>query len=450
MTNYTQNNQFLSEQYAPCKLEFFDETLSIHGEIPFNLSGTLYRNGPNPRFSPKGRHHLFDGHGMIHKFYFQNKQVTYSNRWVHTERYKIENRFQQDVFGGLLDFQGRPISFTTVDRAYNAANTNLIWHAGKLLAFWEFGTPYEINPQDLSTTGTWWLSSQYRGAFTPHPKKDYVTGDLIAISSNGCSTLPACTLSTISKDGIVLNQITIPTPYRSMIHDFVLTDNYIVFPLLPAELDFSGDSAQIVSWRPQLGAFIGILSRHSKSDKVLWFEIETCYIYHFVNAYEKDNTIIIDAIVHEHVPLFVYDTDGQLIQAQHADLIRFQLDINQKTVEKTILNNQIYFHFPHIDYRYSGKVYSQFYASADNEIKQHILIDYNLQTNQYSSYHHGSDWYIGEPILADDYILILAINKKEENSALLIFSAQDIPLGPIALIEIPQHISSGFHGCWVK
>ncbi len=59
-------NPFLQGNFAPWRMEGTADDLEVIGEIPRDLNGTFYRNGPNPAYEPAGRYHWFDGDGMIH------------------------------------------------------------------------------------------------------------------------------------------------------------------------------------------------------------------------------------------------------------------------------------------------------------------------------------------------------------------------------------------------
>ena len=79
---YDSSNPFLSGNYAPWREEGDETDLLVDGEIPRELSGTLYRIGPNPHFPPRGRYHWFDGDGMIHGFTLRDGKASYRNRYV--------------------------------------------------------------------------------------------------------------------------------------------------------------------------------------------------------------------------------------------------------------------------------------------------------------------------------------------------------------------------------
>ena len=75
-------NPFLQGNYAPWPMEGDAPELAIEGELPRELDGTFYRNGPNPAYEPLGRYHWFDGDGMIHAIRLRDGRASYRNRWV--------------------------------------------------------------------------------------------------------------------------------------------------------------------------------------------------------------------------------------------------------------------------------------------------------------------------------------------------------------------------------
>ena len=80
----TAKSPYLLGSYAPVHAEIDGACELIAGEVPRDLHGLLVRNGPNPKYEPKGRYHWFDGDGMLHAFHIENGSVRYRNRWVRT------------------------------------------------------------------------------------------------------------------------------------------------------------------------------------------------------------------------------------------------------------------------------------------------------------------------------------------------------------------------------
>ena len=118
------------------------------GELPRELNGTLYRNGPNPQFEAPGAH-WFVGDGMLHAFHLENGRASYRNRWVRTPKWQAEHDAGRALFGGFgRKLPDAPASITTDS---GVANTNIIFHGGRLLALEEGHLPTEIEPGTLNT-----------------------------------------------------------------------------------------------------------------------------------------------------------------------------------------------------------------------------------------------------------------------------------------------------------
>src|ERR1700751_4662391 len=123
---------------APIPFESDAPFLRIPGELPRELNGTLYRNDPNPQFDSPGAH-WFVGDGMLHAFLLENGRASYRNRWVRTPKWQGEHDPGRALFGGF----GRrlPDAPVSVTQDGGVANTNIIFHAGRLLALEEAHLP---------------------------------------------------------------------------------------------------------------------------------------------------------------------------------------------------------------------------------------------------------------------------------------------------------------------
>jgi carotenoid cleavage dioxygenase len=129
MSRESEVNPFLQGNFAPWRMEGDAPDLEVEGEIPRELDGTFYRNGANPAFEPMGRYHWFDGDGMIHAIRLRDGRASYRNRWVKSAGLAEERAAGRATFPSLLD-----MSPTEAPRLKNTGNTNIVWHAGKLLA----------------------------------------------------------------------------------------------------------------------------------------------------------------------------------------------------------------------------------------------------------------------------------------------------------------------------
>lgn len=132
------------------------EITAIEGQIPEELSGTLFRNGPGLLdIAGTPIHHPFDGDGMICAFTFQDGKAHFRNRFVQTEAYQQEQAEQKILYRGVFGTQkpGGLLNNIFDVRLKNIANTNVIHWGDKLLALWEAAEPHGLNPVTLETKG---------------------------------------------------------------------------------------------------------------------------------------------------------------------------------------------------------------------------------------------------------------------------------------------------------
>ena len=99
------NNEFLQGLYEPLQMECDAPDLIIEGEVPAELVGSFYRNGPNPHYAPRGEHHLFGGDGMTHAFHIADGKVGYTNRWIRTAKFKLESELERTVINPMNPFE---------------------------------------------------------------------------------------------------------------------------------------------------------------------------------------------------------------------------------------------------------------------------------------------------------------------------------------------------------
>lgn len=92
MTQPFPDNVFLNSPMAPSGIECDAPDLIIEGDLPSDLQGVYFRNGPDPLYPPRAgeQYHWFHGDGMIQRFEIGGGSVSWKNRWVRTEKYELE------------------------------------------------------------------------------------------------------------------------------------------------------------------------------------------------------------------------------------------------------------------------------------------------------------------------------------------------------------------------
>ncbi|MGV9770940.1 carotenoid oxygenase family protein [Streptosporangium sp. NPDC003464] len=146
-------NPYLRGVYTPAREEITAENLKVIGEIPKDLNGAYLRNGPNARFPMKGRYHWFDGDGMVHAVHFEDGRARYRNRYVRTRAFEAEPAAGRSLWTGVMENpKGNPAGNTRGLNLKDSANTDLVFHRGRVLATWYLcGAPYGLVRYDNVT-----------------------------------------------------------------------------------------------------------------------------------------------------------------------------------------------------------------------------------------------------------------------------------------------------------
>ncbi len=304
------DNPFLRGYYGPVNTEADAAHLHITGEMPKELCGTLYRNGPNPQFAPRGPYHWFGGDGMIHAFHIENGNVSYKNRWVRTPKWTLENQEGEGLSGTF----GNPRYTDPRVMALGStiANTNIVWHGGKLLALEEAHAPYSLDPASLMPVGPKDGYETYGdrlcGPFTAHPKLDPVTGEMVffGYSAKGRFTREV-SLQSVTADGTITRAEILEGPFPSMIHDFAVTRNWIIVPIFPltSSMERAMGGKPPFAWEPDKGTHIAFIPRNGSVADVKWITAPACYVFHPMNHFETpDGRVVVDVMKFDVAPLF--------------------------------------------------------------------------------------------------------------------------------------------------
>jgi carotenoid cleavage dioxygenase-like enzyme len=259
--------------YAPVSDELTTFDLPVEGAIPRELNGWYLKNGPNPRHETP---HWFTGDGMIHGVRLENGRAAwYRNRWVRTES------FDKDVV--VYNDEG------TRNLHASVANTNVINHAGKTLALVESSLPYQI-ANDLETLGVYDFAGKLADSMTAHPKICPRTGEL-HFFGYGSLTSPYVTYHRANPPGELIINRGVDVPGLTMMHDFAMSAEHIVFMDLPVvfRLDIARNSPRDLPyrWSDDYGARLGVLRRDDPYGPIRWFDIGPCYVFHVLNAFDR-------------------------------------------------------------------------------------------------------------------------------------------------------------------
>ena len=454
-------NMFLQNNFAPWGTEGAARDLPVVGRIPRELNGTYYRNGPNPAFPPLGRYHWFDGDGMIHAVTLDDGRASYRNRYVLSRGLREEQEAGRALYRGLLEFQA-----TEIPGFKNTGNTNIVWHAGKLLALVEAALPTRMMAGPLDTVGEYDFDGRLAGPMTAHPKLDPETGEMLFF---GYSPFPPyLTYHVAAADGALVRSEVIDVAWPSMMHDFAITKDHVIFILCPLVFSFErlAERGGAFSWEPERGTRLGIMPRRGGNADVRWFDTDPSYVFHPMNAYEDGDAIVLDVARYGRLDFMsaaAVEEPGYR-DANAARLHRWRIDLARGGVASTPLDD-IVTEFPRVDERRLGRRHRFGYMAARepelNDGAQPLwtaVRKYDLERGGVTERRFGAGNGVGEPLFVprtasacedDGWVLVLVYDAARDTSDFWILDAQDVAGEPVARVTLPHRVPYGFHGNWV-
>ncbi len=419
--------------YAPVADELTEFDLVVDGAIPPELDGWYLRNGPNPR---QATGHWFSGDGMIHGVRVESGRAAwYRNRWVRTES------FDKDV--PLYNEDGSRNLRSAV------ANTHVVNHAGKTLALVESSLPYEIT-NDLETVGAYDFGGALVDSMTAHPKICPATGEM-HFFGYGSLFEPYVTYHRVDADGTLVINRPVDVGALTMMHDFALTANHVIFMDLPIvfDMDVATRGGMPFRWDDGYGARLGVLRRDDPFGAIRWFEIDPCYVFHVANAYDAGDSIVLQAA--RYPELWRHGDDFGM----DAMMTTWTIDLRTGTVAEHRLDDRAV-EFPRIDDRLAG-VAARYAVSVGSD----GLVRHDLRTGSAVEHPFGTastPGVPGEAVFvpsagsADElagYYLAYVYDPARNGSDLVILDASDFAGDPVATIRLPHRVPFGFHGNWI-
>jgi carotenoid cleavage dioxygenase-like enzyme len=460
MDGESRGNPFLRGNFAPVRTED-DFDLPVIGTIPDAVAGTLYRIGPNPQFEPDQRaYHWFGGDGMVHAFAIEGGKVRYRNRYVRTPRWQTENAAGRRLYGPM----GNPMLTdpSVMGTDSGVANTNIMLHAGRLLALEEAHAPFEVEAGSLEPVGY----RDFGGKVTAHPKVDPRTGEFVFIAYADAEMPLSNKVSwgVADADGTLVKRETFEAPYCSMIHDFALTDRYVVIPLLPltGSLERAMGGKPAFAWEPDMPAQLAIIDREKGIRSLRWAPVSAGYLFHVTNAWEEGETLVVDVMRYPQAPFFPL-ADGSPGRETGAVSLRYRIDLSGSepvATEETL--DDLAGEFPRIDERRAQQPHRHAWFSGQQrrpgDIRGDGLAHLDTHTGKRTFWTEGGLGGVGEPIFVprsadaaegDGWILTILFRPRTDTSELAVFDALNVGAGPIALAPVPRRIPFGFHANFV-
>lgn len=453
---WTSNDPHLSGNFAPIGPEIEARDLPVvSGHIPSDLSGAYMRNGPNPLFKPLAFYYPMDGDGMIHAVYLDNGRARFRNRFVATNGLEVEKRAGRAVYGSFA----HPVP---VDKALlragdspgpfkNGAFINILKHGGHLLALNEATTCYEMS-MDLDTIGEWKAGTEQPIRLGAHNRKHPRTGSLFALAYSWRSPDVQC--REIDASGKLKRSFAVTMAEPTMIHDFILTERYIVLVAGPAVFDLKAAQAgkSLMQWRPSLGTRIALVPLDGGA--TIWLQTEPFFVFHFANGFERGTDIVVDYVRHDSfggahgtTPLRRLEINTISRSVKDVSLVDLNLEFPRINDAQEALQSRFVYvptlsdslripDAPAATFNTLLKVDTETGKIARHDFGNHIIGEAAFISRRGGSEDNG-------------YLAVFSYDPIKQTSDFVLLDAARIDHEPVAVVRMPQRVPQGLHGNWI-
>ena len=468
--------------FSPERFEADVYDCEVEGLIPPELDGAFVRVGGSWFYPGKnGDTNPFSAEGYVSTFRIRKGIADYKGRWVRTPRFLNNLAQRRQLYGRYRNPATNDPAYQKPDQPYlgTVQNTAPLAHGGRLFTLKEDALPYELDPNTLETLGPWDFHGGYKSqTFTAHPKIDPVSGDMVTFGYEATGTLSnAIWVYTIDRAGKVRREVRLQAPYVCMIHDFVVTQNHIVFPVhgyvtskerIDAGLDHWGYDASAP-------AYWGVLPRDGEASDVRWFKGAPGSVIHTLNGRSEKNKVIIEAPICSGNPFpWVQSVDGSPWDPRRAGFtirrLTFDLASSGDSYQEEILFEGPFTDLARIDDRYLTLPYRYVYSGIRDTGKPfdtgragHIgnnfmnsYFRFDLETRELKTWFAGDTHSLQEVSFiprnaaapeGDGYLMGIANNFADMRSELVIVDARE--LEEIARVCLPFRSTAQVHGRWV-
>ncbi|MCB2098609.1 MAG: carotenoid oxygenase family protein, partial [Parvularculaceae bacterium] len=440
------------------------------GEIPAGLRGSLYRNGPGLfERGASSIHHLLDGDGLVQRLSFSDEGVRYQNKFVRTEKYEREEASGKREFSTWTTRKSsNPFENLGGGITQSQAGVTVYPVHGKILARDEVGPTYEIDAESLETLQNTPVGNGAAGAsYKAHSKLDPKTGEWL-ITGAEYGRFMKVHAAIYGPDMTLRRHLSFEVPRQVYFHDFIATENHLIFVLHPCYLSVFPFLAGLKSltdsfeWKGVDGNLIAVVSREGGEPR--YFEAPGSYMWHALNAFETGDEIVTDFVSFDEPDHFIGQDalfknimQGRMGRAEAAGKIRRnRMDLNTGKLSEEILDDGNH-EFPMIDGRVAMARHRVGYFSYggfggfNSGLKR---VDY--ETGAAETFDFGALTHVGEPVFAEKpggdidegWLIAQCLDGVSLKSFYAVFDAQSVGAGPIAKVLLDHHLPISFHGGW--
>lgn len=262
--------------------------------------------------------------------------------------------------------------------------------------------------------------------------------------------------------GRLVRSETIAGPFPGLIHDFAITERFVVLVWCPATVSVARMRAggPPLAWEPELGVAVGLTPRDG--GEVRWRRGPAAMVWHVLNAFDEDGRIVMD-LCEQDAAMFPR-ADGTPPDEGRARqrLARWTLDWDgaEDLSRATLWDGPC--EYPRIDERLTGRRHRCGYLACGGgpgtgDLFHRGLARFDVETGRATTWSAGPRCAVGEPVFApgsgggedDGYILTTVYDEALDASHLAVFRAAALDAGPIARAHVGHRVPMGFHALWL-
>jgi carotenoid cleavage dioxygenase-like enzyme len=465
--------------------------LPIDGVLPPDLQGTLLRIGPGARYG-LGR---APGAGALAESDPGGADPAGAAQ---------DDAADDEAYAGALHAielrDGTAVSYLT---SPSAANANVFWQAGKVLALAESGLPQQfsrlLQPEEFD--------GGLRVPIASHVHRDALTGGriLFGVEQGTETASPFLRLGEWDAAGALTHQMEVELERATWQHDLGVTARHIAFIESPTEFseffveegsEETADVAVPYRWTPGAPGWVGVVERSGDGSAVRWASVDPCLVTHVLHAYDEEPVgrgggagggDRADA-GGEAVVLYVcrYDVPEQgqpvnldvsvvgpagigmsLIGGGLPLLERWRIEGDK--VERTQVDDRMV-EYPTSDplceggpfrYGYGVEVAPNWDRSVDREVDHLGLLRFDVARDEVATWNPGQYRTASEPLFvravdgrSDDegWLLTVVYDAARGASDIYVLDASSFGRRPQAVIHLPESVALPFrsHGTWIS
>lgn len=431
----------------------------VSGKAPADLAGALYRNGPaHFKHGDAYATHWFDGDGMVQRINIADGQAVHTGRYVDTQKRRLEmaaNKFLAPGFGTVGD-PSYPVGSSD---DVNPGNISVLMSGGELLALWEAGSAYRLDPVTLETKGFKAWRPDLKGMpFLAHPKRE-PDGRVWNLALSG----RRIGIYNINPDGSTRDFGMVDVGASHYIHDWTMTERKLVILCQPwIQTKNIPPFIDGFVWQPEQGMKFLIVDKDDLT-KTRWAQGPARAFYHTGAAWEEsDGTIRVDAAFYPEPVLGSGGGAAEIRGKVSGDQASSKLTMAVIPLQgdARLVETKIAGDFPQVDPRRHGlsrRLTAMITGSVENQPGGSALALQDWSSGKAQVYDFGSKYMVEEHLFIpkpggvsekDSWLIGTAINTRAQRSEVWAFDASYIEDGPVAVWQADYAWPLGFHGTW--